>query len=353
MGRKITLRDVAEAANVSVSTVSRVIHRNPDVSPELRDRANEAARRLGVNLHERNRAKTIAFLLGNRDRLHPFHSRVLVGTEGYCAKHGYSTLFLSFQYSTTVPWRDLSLPQLLEGRQDISGIVAGGTHSPALLELLSHRRIPFAVLGNNVLSAWQHKNYDVVWLDDVRGAHSMTRYLQFLGHRAIGFVGNCQQPWVSRSYEGYRLAMSEASLGPRMGTVESDEEQEVGYLGTKSLLASGEPVSGILTADDPTAQGAYRAVKDHGLRIPDDLSLASLGETDAGALDPPLTTVQEFPDQVGKELAKLVLNRIAHPDVAPQSSIIPTRLVKRASCCPPRPIGLEKPREANISPGYF
>ena len=87
--------------------------------------------------------------------------------------------------------------------------------------------------------------------------------------------------------------------------------------------------------------------------MPEDVSLASLGETDVAALDPPLTTLQEFPDQVGKELAKLVLNRIARPDLAPQRSIVPTRLVKRASCCPPRPTGLQKPLEVNVGPPYL
>ena len=350
--KKIKLSDIARAANVSISTVSRIINRNADVSPELRDRVQDAALKLGVNLSDRNKAKTIVFLLGNRDMLHPFHSRVLLGAEAYCAKHGYSTLFLSFQYPASVPWSDLALPAVLEGRQDVSGIIVGGTNSLNLLELLSRKRMAFAVLGNNILGEWPQEQYDTVWFDDIRSAYEATRYLQSLGHRAIYFVGNCQRPWISRCYEGYRMAMVEASLPPRVSAVDADQEQEVGYLGTKSVLAGTEPVSAILAGDDATAQGAYRAVRDYGLRIPGDISLASLGETDNHTLDPPLTTIQEFPEQVGMQLATLVLNRIAQPDLVPLKCVVPTRLIKRASCCPPR-LPVENSGQADARFAHF
>lgn len=95
-GRK-TFQQVADLAKVSLATVSRVANGSARVSPEIQQRVKEAALRLGVDLHRQGKANLIAFLLCNRDLLHPFHSRVLVGAEAYCAARNYSMLFLSFR----------------------------------------------------------------------------------------------------------------------------------------------------------------------------------------------------------------------------------------------------------------
>lgn len=115
-------------------------------------------------------------------------------------------------------------------------------------------------------------------------------------------------------------------------TIDSMDEREVGYLAAKSLLSRREPVTAIMGATDVTVQGIYKAVGDCGLSIPDEVSVVGSNDTYAQLLHPPLTTIREFPGQLGKSLVELVLNRIAHPDLGPQQVTIPTEIVKRESC---------------------
>ena len=337
MAKKINLNDVAAAAGVSVATVSRVANGSDSVSPDLREKVIKAAAQLGVDLYSKNRSKVITFLLGNRGVLHPFHSAVLVGAEAYCAEQGYGLLFRRLEYGLDVPWENLFIPQVLQDRDLVRGAIVAGTNSQNLLDLLSHLGIPFVVLGNNVIDPWKNEEYSAVYFDDIGGASAMTRYLQSQGHRRIWFVGNCRLPWFARRYQGYRAAMQERGLEPLLSEVESDNGDDTGYLASMSFLNRGENATAILAGDDATARGVYRAISDSGLNIPGDISVAGINDTaDAAALTPPLTSVHVFTTQIGKQLAKVLMDRIADPTLAPIKMTLPTRLVKRESCGAPR-----------------
>src|ERR1044071_3229400 len=213
---KVRGRDLAKLAGVSSSTVSRVLNGTARVSPEIQERVKNVAAQAGFKVDEAGLTKPSAFLLGNRDCLHPFHSRVLVGAEAFCSANNYSIIFLPFHYRADIPWQELHLPKILQRRDQISGFVIAGTNSQNLFDLLANKRIPFAVLGNNVLEDWKSDEYDTVWFDDEQGAHEMTRYLLSIGHRDIWFVGNCRFTWFARSHKGYRRAMEEAGLTPHL-----------------------------------------------------------------------------------------------------------------------------------------
>jgi LacI family transcriptional regulator len=107
---KVRGRDLARLAGVSSSTVSRVLNGSARVSPEIQERVKNAAAQAGIKVEQSSLTKPIAFLLGNRDFLHPFHSRVLVGAEAFCSANNYSIVFLPFHYRSDVPWQELHLP---------------------------------------------------------------------------------------------------------------------------------------------------------------------------------------------------------------------------------------------------
>jgi DNA-binding LacI/PurR family transcriptional regulator len=130
--------------------------------------------------------------------------------------------------------------------------------------------------------------------------------------------------------------MEEHGLVARQSNTDSEDETEIGYLGTKSLLARDEPVTAILAGNDPTAHGVYKALRDRNLKIPDDISVIGCDDTVGTWLSPALSTTREFPEQLGKQLVELVLKRIARPDQDPQCVMIPTEFIKRDSCGPPR-----------------
>ncbi len=332
---KIGLREIASAANVSLATASRVLSGNSRVAPEIQKTVLSEAKKLGVDPSQRNKTKSIAFLLCNRAMLHEFHSRILSGAEAYCLSHGWEMVFLSFNYSPHVPWTELELPKVVQRHDVIRAIVLAGTNSPNLIELLTHKGIPFVVLGNNVLGDQNNlENNDVVFSDDIQGGHDATRHLINLGHRRIWFVGNTRLPWFARCYEGYRRAMEESGLTPRESSTGSEDDTQSGYLGTKSLLAQDESATAILAGNDPTAHGVYKALRDKDLRVPEDVSVMGCDDTVGTWLYPALSTTREFPEQLGKQLVELVLSRIARPDQGPQRVTVPTELMKRDSVGP-------------------
>jgi DNA-binding LacI/PurR family transcriptional regulator len=244
-------------------------------------------------------------------------------------------VFLSYNYSPNVSHRELHPPQILQRHDAVRAVILAGTNSMNMLRFLERKNITFAVLGNNVIDATEElKQHDVVFADDIQGAFDMTRYLINLGHRHIGFVGNLRLPWFARCFAGYRRAMENAGLAPLLNSTDSEDDVESGYLGTKSLLAQHKTITAILAGDDPTAHGVYKALRDSGLRIPEDISVCGCNDTVGSWGHPPLTTIREFPEQLGKHLAEVVLNRIASPGLAAQRVTVPTELIKRDSCRP-------------------
>ncbi|MGH9450720.1 MAG: LacI family DNA-binding transcriptional regulator [Terriglobia bacterium] len=334
MAEKPTLRQLAETAGVSLATVSRIVNGSARVGPELHNRVREAARELGIDLHQANRSRSVAFVLSNREMLHSFHSRILVGAQNQCAFRGWDMLFMSFSYAAGVPAKDLHLPTVLRRRDVARAVILAGNNSQNLLTALQERGSPFAVLGNNLLGEAPPSGGDVIYSDDVQGAYEMTRYLQSLRHRHIGYIGNSRLPWLARCARGYSKAMQEAGLEPCEQDIDSTSEQEIGYLGAKLIFGRPERVTAIFTGTDPIAAGVYKAAVDCFLRIPEDLAVAGCNDTLGDLLHPRLTTIREFPEQLGKRLVDMVLTRIEQPELGPRRVTIPTELVKRESCHP-------------------
>jgi DNA-binding LacI/PurR family transcriptional regulator len=334
MKPKPTVERVAKLANVSPATVSRVLNHSTRVGPEVEKRVREAAESLGLDLHSKRRTKLIAFLLANRSLLHPFHSQVLVASEAYCASEDYNLLFFPLHYSPDQDWTKLHVPRILRRGDLIDGFIVAGANRQNLLDLLNHIGLPYAILGDTVEGEWNPKERDVVWVDDTNGAVEATRYLQSLGNRRIAYVANIKLAWFARRLKGYQQAMLDAGMEPLVASINSQDEDEVGFLATKRILAeTGGHVDAILGGSDTTCHGVYRALRDAGLEIPGDISVCGFNDTpEASVLYPPLTSVRVFPEVVGRLLGEMVIARIAKPDLPPQQQILPTQLVKRESC---------------------
>ncbi len=332
---KATYLSVAKLAKVSPATVSRVAGGNTTVAPALREKILRAAKQVGVDLSEKlnERSRTIAFLLANRDILNNFHARVLVGAEAYCAAHNWELLFLSFRYAANTPMKELHLPQILKRSSTVRALILGGTNSVNMLDALSDRGIPFSVLGNNVIGNWDPSLFDTVYSDDLQGARDLTEELIGNGHRDIWFFGNLQLPWYARCGEGYRLAMEGAGLKPQFSQIHSDDRQ-LGYLAMRSLLSRGESVSAVFAGSDQIAGGVYEALRQSGVSLPRNISVAGFNDTEADLLHPALTSVREFPGELGKHLAEFVIRRIENPQMKSQHLTMPTQLVVRDSTGP-------------------
>jgi DNA-binding LacI/PurR family transcriptional regulator len=322
--------EVARLAKVSLSTVSRVAQGNSRLAPSVQASVLAAAQDLGVNLTSGAKGRTIAFILGNRDTVNEFQSKVLLGAEGYCTRKDWALHFISFRSDLNAPLSRLSLPEVLTSSNRPSGVILSGTHSANILAALTEKKIPFSLVGNNIVGDWQPDQYDCVFTDDVRGSAEITRYLIAQGHRNIWYIGNQRLPWFARCARGYRQAMKDADLEPRSSEIGS-EDRELGYLAVKALLASGERPTALFVGTDQAASGVYQALQECGIRIPDDISVAGFNDTIGEVLHPGLTTVREFPKELGVHLAEFAIRRIQEPNLAPQQLVMPTELIRRES----------------------
>jgi len=317
---------------VSAATVSRIASRSARVSPDVEQRVRAAADRLGVSLQKRNGGRLIAFILGNRSLLHPFHSQVLTAAEANCAANDYNLIFFPLHYSPNIPSTQLHVPIMLQRSGLIDGFIVSGVNTGNLLDFLTRVGAPFAVYGDTVEGPWTPAVHDVVWVDDIAGAYDITRYLQDAGHSRIWYIANVRQTWFARRLEGYTNAMKEAGLEPLISTLDSYNEHEIGLLATKDVLRRGCSVHSIFGGSDAVCHGVYTALRDAGLAVPKDISVVGFNDTpEATFLHPALTSVRAFPEVLGRMLAEMVMSRITNPGLPPQDRVISTQVIKRES----------------------
>lgn len=329
--KKATFSGLAKLANVSAATVSRIAAGNYKVDPEIRARVQRIAAEMGIPLNKRkDSSRMLAFVLANRSLVHSFQTRVLIGAENYASSHGWELVFVTHRYPDNVPTEEVQLPPILSRNSPVRGVILAGVNTLNFVDALAARHIPFCILGNSLDGAWEKTQYDVVSSDDVNGAYEMVRYLITCGHRNIWFIGNTRYPWFSRSFRGYERAMLAANLKIENCQIQSDG-RELGYLGMKSILATGKPVDAIFAGTDHTALGVYEAMREAGLSIPQDISVVVANDSGATSMHPSLTSVREFPEELGRHLVDFTVRRIKDTHLPTQRIMIPTQLVHQSS----------------------
>jgi LacI family transcriptional regulator len=172
-----------------------------------------------------------------------------------------------------------------------------------------------------------------------QGAYEATQYLIELGHQRIGFIAGL--PGLNSAAErlaGYETALSDHHIPLRSKYMAAgDFLEQAGYVAAQELLSLPEPPTAIFAANDMSAFGAIEAIRQHGWRIPDDISLIGFDDIpQASLVYPKLTTVRQPLVEMGREAVKLLLERIEYPTQQMHPITLPTQLVIRDSCGPCR-----------------
>jgi LacI family transcriptional regulator len=174
-----------------------------------------------------------------------------------------------------------------------------------------------------------------------RGAYNATEYLVELGHRRIGFITGAMDQMCARDrLEGYRAALADRGipLDPEL-VYEGDFFQPLAYAGASALLELSHPPTAIFASNDVSAFGAMEAIRVHGLHIPDDVSVVGFDDIPQAAhVHPPLTTVRQPLEEMGRAATRMLLEYIKDPQRPVERVELPTGLVIRQSCRPPKTI---------------
>jgi DNA-binding LacI/PurR family transcriptional regulator len=337
----VTIRDVARRAGVAVGTVSRVVNNQPDVNAELRERVQRALKDLNYRPNARaqsfarNASPVVSFILSNRDFLHPFHSRVLQGVEEYCEESGYFVIYTRFRYSPAVPPNELQLPSVLQSHGIADCVILAGSNFENFTRSLDKRGVEYVLMANNFVSPGHRGPFDQVRFDDFSGAVEATRYLLVLGHRDIWFIGDTSLPWYRSRYEGYCRAMKDAGLEPLSQTLGlSDDRFLNGMNSVQMMLEQGHRVTAVLAGNDEVAHGAWEQFLKAGLNVPNDVSLIGFDDQHGMGRLQSLTSVRVDAIEVGRQLAKMAINKIKSKGRHLPEVVLPTTLIKRDTCRP-------------------
>lgn len=306
-----SIYDVARESKVSVFTVSAVVNQKSHVGKKLRDRVEEAIRKLNYrpNLIARSLAKQRTLTIGMivPDIANPFFPMVVRGAEDAARKHGYNLLLCNSDDSLEQEEKQIEL--LLSKRVD--GILltkAAGDFRPALRQMIKEVDIPFVL----VMRTYSKLTKDAVISDDYQGAYDAVCHLARAGCRRIGLVsGPLKVSNALARWRGFRDALESQGLSfEKELVVEGDYRIDSGFRAGNALL-SHRP-DGVYVANHLMTIGLLQAAEEMGLSCPQDYRLVSFDDYPwLGVFHPKLTTVELPKHQVGSEAAELLIQRIS------------------------------------------
>lgn len=339
---RITLRQVAERAGVSTSTVSRVLSGEKEtlrvpISAETRERVNRAVAELGYrpNRAARSLAKHGSFnLIGAimpryvpHVLSHPFCFTILQAMADYCQEHEYGVVvsFVELDATPDEYARLVALP--------VDGFVLTTTRQvDTILQHLHDDEIPFVHIGRYPGSL-PYKT-DFVDVDNYLGARLATEHLVQLGHQRIATItGQLSMAAGVDRLRAYRDALGAAGLGVDPSLIaEGDFDEESGYRRMLQLLDISTRPTAVFAASDAMAIGAMRALRERGLGAGKDVAI--VGYDDAPGveqLNPPLTTVRQPVSELGEAAARLLIHLVSGEEERPKHLLSPILIVRSSS----------------------
>lgn len=329
MSKRVSIKDIAELAGVSHSTVSRALHGRGRMSEATRNRILALAEDVGYTPDALARSlvsgdtHTIGVVVTSI--ADPFVVEIVDGIEDIAQKAGYSVLLSA---SNNDPVREIAVVETFRERRVDAVIVTSSRVGALYADILDDFGAPIVLINN----MQQGKYVFSVSTDDVGGAQMAIEHLLAAGHRRIGYIGSADRPISSqRRWQGYRQAFANLGYPPILELeVEpgGETDLEVGRKGLVELL-SQDP-SAIFAYNDMTAFGVMFAAREQGIDIPLQLSLVGFDDIQvADFVTPTLTTIHQPRKSMGQAAMEMALALLRGEDVSNITMVC--RLVERES----------------------
>jgi LacI family repressor for deo operon, udp, cdd, tsx, nupC, and nupG len=330
-----TIEDVASAAGVSVATVSRALRGLPNVAPATRERVATAASRLRYRPDPHasrlaaGRTNTVGMAVPLLDRW--FFGKIVAGVESALRDRSYDLIVYEVDGEAALR-RFLSEAAPYRKRTD-GLIIADLVVPPDLLDGLVSAGTVMVTIGDRT------DHYSSVMIDNAAAVKLVMDHLINLGHRRIGLIGGQPDRPIHLDVPDLRMrsalaVLDEAGIGPGPHHVQTAGFTVTGgYRAMIRMLEHPDPPTAVFAFSDEMAIGAIRAAREHGLRVPDDLSVAGFDDHDvAWALD--LTTVAQPVMGLGETVTEVLLEHVRDPSLPPTHEIREVALKTRGSTGP-------------------
>ncbi len=325
------IKDVAEAAGVSTATVSRVLSDKPHVSPKIRKKVLAAVERL--NYRPNRVARSLRVQQSNiiglivSDIRNPFFTFVSRAVEDVTYQHGLSIFLCN---SDENPDKEAMYLNHMRD-ENVAGVILSPTRQTAdnFAETVK-LDLPMVIIDRRVKDV----ELDTVLTDNIDSARKIVEHLIQNGHTRIAALFGVGSTTGRERRQGYLNALQQHGLPPLPELafyVEAREEE--GYKAARKLLQGSTSPDAIFTSNGLLSLGAYRAIRDKGLRIPQDIGFASFDETVWTPLvDPPITVIQQPTYAIGQTAIELLLKRLDDHSRPTSEVILKSKLVVRQSC---------------------
>jgi DNA-binding LacI/PurR family transcriptional regulator len=337
--RKVTMRDVARAANVSQSTVSRIL--NPSstksdvtISKETKEKVLAVVKELGYQPNQYARSlrgqknHVIGMLIA--DISNPFYHPMVRAVQDVASHYHYSVMIAN---SDHLREKEMLFCEALL-RRPVDGAVLIPYHltDDDLQNLISQTGMAISAVGNHI----QHPEVDVVYADDTKASYEAVRWLiEQRGHQRIAMIcANQEFPVIKRRQGAFRQAMADAGLPvPPEYVIEGDWSAESGRQAISTLLGLPTPPTAVFASNDTIAIGALDAAEKMNYRVPEDIAIIGFDDIPAASwVRPQLSTVAQYPGEMGTLLANALFERIQNKyNGSSRRFEVPCRFFERAS----------------------
>ncbi|NUN70089.1 MAG: LacI family DNA-binding transcriptional regulator [Bacteroidetes bacterium] len=329
-----TLKDIANKTGVSVSTVSRVLHDNSKkykISDETQERVKKAAKELGYRINTLARGlrlqKTYEIGLIVPDIANPFFSAMIKSLAGELRKGGYN--FIVYDTDEDISIEKSAVKSLMEKRVD-GMIIASVGQEFSHIQKLRDANVPIVMIDR----CFDSLDIDSVSVDNVKGSLFAVNHLIKEGHTRIAFIQGLPGTYANETrLQGYKQALNDAGIGIDEHLIVGDDFRSLnGYLETKHLLKNPVPPTAIFTAGDLIALGALEACREHGIRIPSDLSLVTFDDpVFTSYLSPALTAIEQPIQKMTEMAVAMLYRRMRNPDDERRKILLEPKLNVRSS----------------------
>lgn len=323
----VTIYQVAERAQVSIATVSRVMRTSGPVSSETRERVLAAIHdlgftpsRLGRALAERRHAANgIVF----PDLSGPYYAEVVLGYEEVAGELGRSVLILSTHGRQAAREKVLDLASRVDGL-----VILGRTVEDRVVQEIAVTGLPVVLVARPPVGG-----LDSVNAENTAAAGRLAAHLLDHGRERVVFIGDPRRsPDVAQRWEGVATVLADRGTPPAP-PVRCGFDEDCGYEAGRALLSRPDRPDALVCANDEIALGALLAAEEAGLRVPDDVAVTGWDDVMAAKYGrPALTTVRQPMRELGVRAARALDERINGSREAPRHELLRTELVVRKSC---------------------
>jgi DNA-binding LacI/PurR family transcriptional regulator len=337
MKRRVTTHDIAREADVSRTTVSHVLNKQPGIAlnPKTRERVLAAARKLGyvpnsaAQMLVTGRSRTVGLVLSRPDLISvdAFVPSMIYGLNEACRGRGYRLLMDSIHD----PLDPDSYLKLAKSNRIDGLIVINPRESDAALRKVIETKFPLIVFGSS-----GHPQENSIGTEDGQASCQATRHLISLGHRRIAHISYAPLVYnpARNRFKGYRLALKTAKIRfDQRLFAEGDFTGESGYKAMNQILASDADPTALFAGNDTLALGAMMAVREAGLSIPEDFAVVGYDDIPGAAfVHPPLTTVRSHAFEQGRTVGEAIIALVDGKKIGRHQSVLPLELTIRESC---------------------